>query len=224
MKHMPDAPAHQTATPDPRAVTAPLNVACACVTLDRRRLGDALTAAFGDAAFAAGLADSHPHLISAQPVFVSSAEITAIAHAVSAIEAACVLPSVVDAVAARAPDIASTKPGPIGLFMGYDFHLTAEGPKLIEINTNAGGGLLNAYLREAHRTCCQLLGTSELPSTLDAVLDAFTAAFDTEWRLHCLNGGKTGTQLGSVAIIDRDPAAQYLYPEFRLFERLLRSR
>ena len=29
---------------------------------------------------------------------------------------------------------------PRGVFMGYDFHLTESGPKLIEINTNAGGG------------------------------------------------------------------------------------
>jgi hypothetical protein len=28
---------------------------------------------------------------------------------------------------------------PRGVFMGYDFHLTESGPKLIEINTNAGG-------------------------------------------------------------------------------------
>jgi D-alanine-D-alanine ligase-like ATP-grasp enzyme len=37
-----------------------------------------------------------------------------------------------------------------GVFMGYDFHLSAGGPQLIEINTNAGGGLLNAYLLAAH--------------------------------------------------------------------------
>lgn len=37
--------------------------------------------------------------------------------------------------------------------MGYDFHVTPEGPKLIEINTNAGGAFLNAALREAQRAC-----------------------------------------------------------------------
>ena len=29
------------------------------------------------------------------------------------------------------------------VFMGYDFHLTPAGPRLIEVNTNAGGALLN---------------------------------------------------------------------------------
>ena len=49
-----------------------------------------------------------------------------------------------------APAIARVPVAARGVFMGYDFHLTASGPKLIEINTNAGGGLLNAYLLAAH--------------------------------------------------------------------------
>ena len=45
-----------------------------------------------------------------------------------------------------APAIARRDFGPCGVFMGYDFHLGADGPKLIEVNTNAGGALLNAFL------------------------------------------------------------------------------
>ena len=44
---------------------------------------------------------------------------------------------------AGAPEIARFVPGNFGVFMGYDFHLTPAGPRLIEINTNAGGALLN---------------------------------------------------------------------------------
>ena len=44
---------------------------------------------------------------------------------------------------ASAPDVARFAPGNHGVFMGYDFHLTAAGPRLIEVNTNAGGALLN---------------------------------------------------------------------------------
>jgi hypothetical protein len=36
----------------------------------------------------------------------------------------------------------------------YDFHLAAAGPKLIEVNTNAGGAILNAPLARAQRACC----------------------------------------------------------------------
>jgi hypothetical protein len=60
-----------------------------------------------------------------------------------------------------------------GVFFGYDFHLTDDGPKLIEINTNAGGGLLNAYLLAAH-------GKAEAGERL---MQDYVAMFRQEWRL-----------------------------------------
>src|SRR5258705_419647 len=44
---------------------------------------------------------------------------------------------------ANADPLVRHRPGNRGVFMGYDFHLTQDGPRLIEINTNAGGALLN---------------------------------------------------------------------------------
>lgn len=38
---------------------------------------------------------------------------------------------------------------------GYDFHLDEGRLGLIEINTNAGGAMLNAVLARAQRICCQ---------------------------------------------------------------------
>lgn len=38
------------------------------------------------------------------------------------------------------------KPGLVGALMGYDFHLAEEGPRSIEVNTNAGVAFLNAIL------------------------------------------------------------------------------
>ena len=32
----------------------------------------------------------------------------------------------------------------VSLMMGYDFHITAGGPRFVEINTNAGGNFLVA--------------------------------------------------------------------------------
>ena len=46
--------------------------------------------------------------------------------------------------------------GPIGAFMGYDFHLEGDTARLIEINTNAGGAAINALLQEAQRACCDV--------------------------------------------------------------------
>ena len=44
---------------------------------------------------------------------------------------------------------------PSGVFMGFDFHITASGPRLIEINTNAGGALLNIEMRREQQACCE---------------------------------------------------------------------
>jgi hypothetical protein len=43
----------------------------------------------------------------------------------------------------------------------------------------------------------------------------FFEMFSEEWRLQ-----RGEAPLGRVAIIDDDPAGQYLYPEMRLFERM----
>jgi hypothetical protein len=39
------------------------------------------------------------------------------------------------------PEIARFDPGHDAVMMCYDFHLAETGPKLIEVNTNAGGSL-----------------------------------------------------------------------------------
>ena len=41
-----------------------------------------------------------------------------------------------------------------GVFFGYDFHIQSDGPRLIEINTNAGGAFLNIAARDAQLACC----------------------------------------------------------------------
>ncbi len=104
------------------------------------------------------------------------------------------------------------------MFLGYDFHLTAQGPRLIEINTNAGGALLNGALAHAQEACCREMAAFFQPSTDLARLDeTLFAMFAAEWRLQ-----RGEAPLGRIAIVDDDPAAQYLHPEFRLFERLFR--
>lgn len=75
-----------------------------------------------------------------------------------------------------APTIAHHDFGPLGVLMGYDFHLAAEGPKLIEVNTNAGGAFLNALLAKAQRACCAgvaVLNRSDADEFGVAVLRAF---------------------------------------------------
>ena len=47
-------------------------------------------------------------------------------------------PAYQERVDADAGDLARFAPGNFGVFMGYDFHLTPAGPRLVEVNTNAG--------------------------------------------------------------------------------------
>ena len=75
-----------------------------------------------------------------------------LARAVAAIERVAALPGYQAQALGHATAIAQHAWGPSGVFMGYDFHLGAEGPRLIEINTNAGGGMLNAALARERGT------------------------------------------------------------------------
>ena len=73
---------------------------------------------------------------------------------VEAIEATAQLPGYRRSVLSWAPEVSQADHGPAGVLMGYDFHLNEEGPKLIEINTNAGGAFLNVHLARAQAACC----------------------------------------------------------------------
>jgi hypothetical protein len=117
---------------------------------------------------------------------------------------------------AGAPASLRHAPGNFGVFMGYDFHLTPDGPRLIEVNTNAGGALLNglhtAALCDPERlacVCAELLPVAEMESRL-------VGQFRDE--LAAVRG--SGAVLRRVAIADERPPEQFLYPEFELFRAL----
>lgn len=136
-----------------------------------------------------------PHLFSPVTLPVAQADLARMAAVVAAIGQVVALPAYQSHVLAGAPEIARFEPRGDGVFFGYDFHLSPAGPKLIEINTNAGGGLLAA--RQA--------------GNLEAE-EAFVAMFRAEMG---------GASLTTVAVIDEAPETQYLYPEFLLFQELL---
>ena len=99
--------------------------------------------------------------------------------------------------------------------MGLDFHLGTDGPRLIEINTNPGGALLNVVLLQAQTACMPEL---TVPTTNPAQIeDAVLNAMLMEWRLQ-----RGSAPLKFVAIVDESPGQQYLYPEFVLFRELFR--
>lgn len=104
-------------------------------------------------------------------------------------------------IAEQLPESARFVPGYAGVMMGYDFHLTETGPRLIEINTNAGGAAL--ALRACH-------GTPELTRSLKRRLKIM---FEREWR--DFSDGKR--PLKNLVILDEQPSQQALFPEMQCF-------
>jgi hypothetical protein len=196
-----------------------LNLHCACTTLQPTLLSEALADAAAPDSCAGDLLASRPHLFSASPVFLQAADADRIAASVAALHRVAGLPAWRDAALARAPAIAARAPAATGAFMGYDFHLGAQGPRLIEINTNAGGALLHAAALGAHRGCCgsadRLLGGALLPHELQ---QSFVAMFRREWQ-----STRGDLPLRRIAIVDDAPEAQYLAPEFQLARQLFLS-
>lgn len=163
------------------------------------------------------LLESRPHLFSDAAVFVSESDVRRMGELAAAVDAVVATPEYRAAALAWAPHIAELDPGTPGAFLSYDFHLTTDGPRLIEINTNAGGALLGAALARAQDRCCPGMGR---PATgLADGEEVIFAMFLAEWESR--NGIRP---LGRIGIVDDDPPGQFLYPEFLLFQRLFGNR
>jgi len=193
-----------------------LNLGCACESLQPSRLREQLETSPALGGLTARLAQSHPHLFSASAVFLDPGVHRQITQAVEAMERVIALPAWREQALARANTIAALDWGPGGVFMGYDFHLASDGPRLIEINSNAGGALLNAALARAHRACCAgfepLFDPADSLQRLDEV---FVAMFRAEWQ------SQRGTEpLRNILIVDDAPGQQYLAPEFDMVQAL----
>ncbi len=146
-------------------------------------------------------------------VTISALEAWRMDEVVAAVHEAVATPAYQATVFANAPSIARDTPQRVkGLFTGFDFHLTPDGPKLIEINTNAGGAFYGALIDQA--------GWNEGSADahpLGAWAQTFVQHFRSEWAL----AGKR--QLRTVAIVDDTPDEQFLRLEFELAARILRD-
>lgn len=192
-----------------------LNRTCECVTVDDALLAHALHHEAESLGLEQLLA-SHPHLFSRSAVFIDRATALGMAAVVGAVERIVALPSYVSRVLADAHAHARVSTPARGAFLGFDFHLASAGPRLIEINTNAGGGLLNAVLRRAQRACCEPV--AQALGVASAGAPEFFDMFVQEWRL-----ARGERPLEQIAIVDDAPEQQYLYPEFVLFRALSRA-
>ncbi len=160
----------------------------------------------------ADLLAERPHLFAAATVPVAAADHARMGELITAIEGVIALP-VWQARAQKVDGVTTGNPRGTsgmasGVFMGYDFHLTDAGPQLIEINTNAGGGLLAA------------LQAGGNDGSASDVLAAYVAMFRAEYAECAACAEFGGRELKTLAIVDTQPATQYLYPEFLAFEQL----
>lgn len=114
---------------------------------------------------------------------------------------------------ARAPDVARIAPQRVqGLFSGFDFHLTPEGPRLIEINTNAGGAFYGAMIDEV-----RWRGGDRAAKPFGYWAHLFVDHVRREWDL----AGRGA--LRTVAVVDDEPDRQFLRLEFDLAVRALQD-
>lgn len=196
-----------------------LNRECVCQTLDSKRLlqqwqSDPTLSALGES-----ILTQRPHLFSATSVFISPLQQQQMQQLITAIEQVVALPAYRQAVLHQAPNIAQLSNPARGVFLGYDFHLSPQGVQLIEINTNAGGALLNTHLARAQTACCQDMAWASAANHQLANLEhTFFEMFMSEWRSQ-----RGSAPLHRIAIIDDDPNSQYLQPEFQLFQQLFQS-
>lgn len=128
-----------------RDLAEELNRSCFCISLDRQAMANAMRTASGDQDFFAKHIETRPHLFSGLPVFLPRSDLNRMLATVAAIEDVARPPGYQEAAAPWTSAIARRQHGPRGVLMGYDFHLAGDSPRLIEVNTNAGGAFLNAF-------------------------------------------------------------------------------
>jgi len=196
-----------------------LNRQCFCVPVRNSDLLHLIDHEIGLQGFGHSLEQSHPHLFSSTAVFLSADHLRSMMETVSVIEAIAATDAYRAIVLSAALPIATTDFGPRGVFMGYDFHIAPEGPRLIEVNTNAGGAFLNALLDETRSNCCtEDAGRRRVGGTAEHFAEKAVAMFRNEWTRQ-----KPNAALRHIAIVDRDPESQYLYPEFLLARHILET-
>jgi hypothetical protein len=199
------------------AIATRLNQDCYCIGADVDALRTHLEQELQARGVTQPVVSSHPNLFSSLPVFLARSHAERMQRLIAAVEAVVASPGYQSAALAYAPAIARYDPKTRSVFLGYDFHIGNEGPRLIEINTNAGGAMLNAIIGKAQRACCPEVREvlPGQPSGAD-LENSFVAMLRSEWRL-----ARGDAPLSTLAIVDTDPATQYLYPEFLLFQRML---
>lgn len=201
-----------------RSRAARLNRECVATSIDRGAFAAGLDGDSGSRGLHRVVLLRQPHLCAPVPVFVTDTDLERMRALVEAVESVAAMDAFVREALAAAPPIARHRFGPRGVFLGYDFHLTDEGPQLIEVNTNAGGAFLSLVLAHAQRARCEVMAHLMIGGSRFAELEgSLVAMFREEWRRQ-----RGEAPLRVIAIVDERPAEQFLHPEFLLCQAMLR--
>lgn len=193
-----------------------LNRSCDCLPLNTQQIRIDVGQQIPQLEMPALLA-AREDLFAHSGVFVSAADVAQMSAVVDAIEAAVAAPAYRLAIGRREPGLTSRlQLATRGLFMGYDFHLTPQGPQLIEVNTNAGGAGLVAAMQRVNGMRDPQCAGALLETLVPDVGKAMAEMVRDEWRL----GGREG-EPKRIAIVDTAPEQEYLYPDMLLIQGLL---
>ncbi|TGL32577.1 circularly permuted ATPgrasp domain protein [Leptospira koniambonensis] len=193
-----------------------LNEKCSCSTLNKEHLQEEIHKFPVTEIKTKGI----EHFYSETPSFINEKDKEAIQEVLNSIRNALKLPNVRKKILDNYDGDNTTKGITGGVFLSLDFHQTKEGPKLIEINTNAGGAYLQLKLLEAQIRCCKAVDIA-MPNVkaLQDLEEKFYSIFMQEWA----SNNRVG-QPNFIAIVDENPSDQFLYPEFLLFRDLFSSK
>ena len=190
-----------------------LNLSCNCDVVDLGRLRVALEASLSGPGVVNPL--MHAHLFSPYALFVDRAALEVMSAVATTLFKVAKSPQYIEHVLRWASTVARYDPGSIGGVLGLDFHLTVDGPRLIEINTNPGGLLLNARLLDAVQLCAPAAWAPWTSSEL--AREAAVSAWLEDARQ------QRGRMPARCAIVDVTPREQFLYPEFELYAQAFRE-
>lgn len=189
-----------------------LNRHCHCAVLDRQALHRQLSRQPDGERLFEMISVERSHVAADGRVYVDRAVAEQQLAIIAAIESVVALPSYQRLVLSTAPASAQFPAQADGVFLGYDFHLGSNGPQLIEVNSNAGGAMLNLLLASANVGCPHCADRFDMAEKVAVAEQAIVAMFRREWALE-----HPERALQSVAIVDSEPHQQYLWPEFLLF-------
>jgi len=152
-----------------------------------------------------------------QPVPLKCGDLAEMIRLVRSLYRLSQLPQYRSAVQSEVPPIAGFDPGHDSVMMGYDFHVTEQGPRLIEVNTNAGG-ILPSWLSNSPENASENVLHKKAPSPRrrNQLLETFAE------ELRRFRGDRN-IKPRHILVLDENPSEQHLYPEMQAFADLFES-